>query len=103
MSFKPGHAKKGGRAKGAKNKKTQTLEEIFEAANMNIPERLLEIIESPELKDKDRGFILLNLMDYIYPKRKATEITHKGEIKTEVEYNAKWGDAGEGSQDKEDS
>lgn len=81
MAFEKGHKKLGGRQKGQKNKRTLALEEIFEKADLNIPERIIELLEKEYiprsdthpgqgLSDSDKSKVLLELMQYLFPKRK---------------------------------
>lgn len=71
MAFNKGHKKKGGRVKGTPNKRTEALEAIFAKYQVNPAEELLKVL--PTLDDKLRVEVLLNLMQYLYPKRKAIE------------------------------
>lgn len=73
-NFKPGHAKVGGRKPGTPNKKTQALQEILEEGlGKGLPEKIVEIMHT--LDPKDQVKVLLELMQYIYPKRKAIEVS----------------------------
>lgn len=60
-----------GRKKGTPNRRTQALQEIFEAHDFVIPEKIIEIL--PRLSIEKQAEILMDLMSYLYPKRKATE------------------------------
>lgn len=74
MAFKPGHKKLGGRKPGTPNKKSQAVQDILEAAlGKSVPEAVCELLD--DLKPKDRVQALLELMSYVYPKRKAIELS----------------------------
>ena len=99
MSFKPGHKKIGGRAKGAVNKQTADLHETARRLNCDPFEILIlfakgdhealgydkfnrkifgenvvdELTISPELREKSAK----DACEYLYPKRKAIEHTGK--------------------------
>ncbi len=64
--------KKGsGRQKGTPNKRTKLLNEILDAKDFCIPGKLIELL--PSLSFEKQVDILLDLMSYVYPKRKAIE------------------------------
>jgi hypothetical protein len=63
--------KTGGRQKGTPNKATAQLVDIFSEKGLMVPERLCELL--PELEPKDQAKVLTELMQYLYPKRKAVE------------------------------
>ena len=67
-----------GRKKGSLNKKTVLLQEILEAASYCPVEEILKILneKNPKkmLMPSDRVRFNLELMSYIYPKRKAIEV-----------------------------
>jgi hypothetical protein len=67
-----------GRKKGTPNRKTQTLEQFFDDHGLFVPERIVLIL--PTLEGRDQAKVLLELMQYLYPKRKAIE--HSGSIDT---------------------
>ena len=69
-----GSTKSGGRIKGTLNKKTQHLTDALEELNFSVIERLVELM--PKLSLEKQADILLNLMSYLYPKRKAFELTN---------------------------
>ena len=72
--------KTGGRKKGSPNKRTQSLIEKLEAANYCPVEDLLNIIRTEQLEPMDRANIDMKLMEYLYPKRKAVEITEHNQF-----------------------
>lgn len=78
MAAPKGHPRYGGRAKGVANRKTQTLEQFLDASGMFVPERIMQLL--PNLEDRDQAKVLLELMQYLYPKRKSMEIS--GQIET---------------------
>lgn len=71
MSRPHGSTKTGGRLKGTPNRKTQFLSEILEARSFCIAEKLIDLL--PSLSTEKQADILVDLMSYIYPKRKAIE------------------------------
>lgn len=66
-----GLSKTGGRKLGTPNKKTLVLQSVTDALNLDVPRRLGELL--PELDPAKQADVLLELMSYIYPKRKAIE------------------------------
>lgn len=76
MGRPQGLPKTGGRQKGTPNKKTQVLGDKLEALGLDVPSRLVELLPglSPEIQAK----ILLDLLSYIHPKRKAVDQTAVG-------------------------
>lgn len=64
-----GLPKTGGRKKGSLNKKTHDLFQIFENNNFDVPTQLINIL--PKLDENRQAEVLLKLMEYLYPKRKA--------------------------------
>lgn len=60
-----------GRKKGTPNKKTLVLSESLEKLKLDIPARLNELL--PLLSYEKQADVLLELMSYIYPKRKPLE------------------------------
>lgn len=74
MSRPKGSPKFGGRKKGTPNKKTQALREVIEGAlGKTIPEKLFESGIFDKLKPYQQAQVLLELMNYLEPKRKAIE------------------------------
>lgn len=71
--FEPGQEKinNSGRKKGTLNKNSKHLADVLESIGFNIPEKLVEIL--PQLTIEKQADVLINLMSYIYPKRKAVE------------------------------
>ncbi len=69
-----GLAKTGGRKKGSLNKRTLVRKEVTEALGVDVPQRLAELL--PQLEPEKQADVLLELLSYIYPKRKAIE--HSG-------------------------
>jgi hypothetical protein len=74
MGFKPGQQKPvgSGRSKGSKNKRSEHLVDALESLNFNLPERLIHLL--PKLSDEKQADVLLEMMSFIFPKRKATDI-----------------------------
>jgi hypothetical protein len=67
-----GIEKSGGRGKGTPNRKTVTLHDAL--SDLDVPKRLIELI--PTLEPAKQADVLVQLMSYLYPKRKAIE--HSG-------------------------
>ena len=65
--------KTGGRQKGTPNKKTREFQEIL--GDYNPLEALLKIIQNEETPLEIRNKINLDLLAYMYPKRKAIEVS----------------------------
>lgn len=64
--------KTGGRMKGSPNKKSELLSEALDSLKFNLPLRLAEIF--PKLTPDKQMDCLLELLQYLYPKRKAIEV-----------------------------
>ena len=62
-----------GRKKGTPNKKTLILSEILESLDCRVTEKLTELL--PQLDPDKQADVLLELMSYLFPKRKALEVT----------------------------
>lgn len=60
-----------GRKKGTPNKRTLLLSETLENLKLDVPARLNELL--PKLSNEKQADILLELMSYLYPKRKPLE------------------------------
>jgi hypothetical protein len=67
-----GSPKTGGRKKGTPNRKTQELEEVLRKNKLDVVGELKALM--PKVSPEKQADILLSLMNYIYPKRKAVEI-----------------------------
>lgn len=72
MGRSSGLPKTGGRKLGTPNKKTAFLTEALEALKCDVPASIVEIL--PALPPEKRVDVLLQLMGYLYPKRKAVEV-----------------------------
>lgn len=74
MAFQVGNPKpaNSGRKKGTLNKKTHLLEEILTAKGVNPVEEILKMI--PSLEPKQQVDVHLELMSYLYPRRKAVDV-----------------------------
>lgn len=68
-------AKTGGRRKGTPNRRTLLLADILEKAGLDVPVRVSELL--PALSPKEQVDVLLKLMEYLYPKRKAIEVKNE--------------------------
>lgn len=62
-----------GRQKGTPNKKTQVLAEILENLSLDVPQKIAELL--PSMPPEKQADVLLELMTYLFPKRKALELT----------------------------
>lgn len=72
--FKPGQVKPegSGRKPGVPNRKTRELVEALEALGIEPVQKLVELL--PALEPKEQANIHMDLISYIYPKRKAVEV-----------------------------
>lgn len=73
-----GLPKTGGRKSGTPNKKTALLHEALEAQGLDVPGRLAKLL--PQLEPEKQADVLLELMSYLYPKRKALQINSHQEV-----------------------
>lgn len=62
-----------GRKPGQPNKVTRDLIEFFDSKGMFIPQMIVDRL--PDLEIDNQMRVLLELMQYLYPKRKAVELT----------------------------
>lgn len=72
MKFQKGRAKTGGRKKGTPNKKTKELMEVL--GSFDPAEKLVQIYNETDNLELKAG-ICKDLLKYIYPQRKAVEMT----------------------------
>ncbi|MBU6375015.1 MAG: hypothetical protein KGQ59_03390 [Bdellovibrionales bacterium] len=87
-----GFPKTGGRKRGTPNRRSDDFSESLFAAGIHPIEELGRILSSDKLSDSERASILLSLLPYIYPKRKAVEVAAKESFAGgDVEYVAIWG------------
>jgi hypothetical protein len=76
MPFKPGQSgNPEGRPKGSKNKNTIEAIEILEKKGMNPLEVMADMAMDENVSESVRARLLCELASYIYPKRKAVEIS----------------------------
>lgn len=81
MAAPKGHPRYGGRKKGTPNKKTAGIQSEIEARlGKSMPLAILD--ELADLDASERAHILLDLMKYVYPTRKAIE--HSVDVPPEV-------------------
>lgn len=73
--FAFGHAKLGGRNKGTPNKRTLMLSTMLEELGLDVPQCIAMLL--PQLSPDRQMDVLLELMQYLFPKRKAVEISDK--------------------------
>jgi hypothetical protein len=71
-----------GRKKGTPNKKTLVLSETLETLKLDVPTRLNELL--PLLSYEKQADVLLELMSYLYPKRKPLEADGSVAVSTET-------------------
>ena len=72
MGQKVGHKKVGGRQKGTPNKKTKELLEVL--GSFNPAEKLMQLY-AETTNEELKTSIAKELMKYVYPQRKAVEMT----------------------------
>jgi hypothetical protein len=77
MSRPVGLPKTGGRKKGTLNKKTRILGDVFDEANFDLANNLLDLL--PDLDQNKRADVLMKLMDYVYIKPRALPIVEDSE------------------------
>lgn len=75
-----GSLKTGGRKKGTPNKKSLELHSLLSNNGINLIEELKVLL--PKLSPEKKADVLLNLMQYLYPKRKSIDLKAEEE-KTE--------------------
>ncbi len=78
-----------GRRKGTRNKKSEALEAILDSLGFNLVDELIKRL--PKLSPEKQADIILGLMPFVYPKKKAIDLdgnSASGEIpsKIEIEY-----------------
>ncbi len=66
-----GYPKTGGRKAGTPNKKSRHLIQLLEELNINLIEQI--ILEIPNLKPEEKVRTCLQLMPFVYPKKKPEE------------------------------
>ncbi len=72
----------GGREKGTPNKKSTVVESLLDIENTNLPLEILKCCES--LKPIERAQVMLRLMDFVYPKKKAIAFVSPEEQESRV-------------------
>lgn len=82
--FQKGHAKIGGRQKGTPNKRTADI--IERLKEEDIVGSLLEIAQRTE-KEETQVTIYKELLKYIYPQRKAVDMSLENKLPTTVYIN----------------
>lgn len=73
MGFEKGHKKVGGRVKNTPNKKTGVLADVLGA--FDPAERIIALFNDTD-DDSIKFGILKELMKYVYPQKKALEVTN---------------------------
>jgi hypothetical protein len=64
-----------GRQKGIPNRKTLILRDTFKELGQDLPTKIMEIL--PQLSPEKQIDVYMELMQYVYPKRKAIEISEQ--------------------------
>ncbi len=80
MSRPMGIPKSGGRKKGTPNKKTVDLESALKNAGIDVVAELGKTL--PVLSDDVKIKVLIELMSFLYPKRKAVEFSEHNQGQT---------------------
>lgn len=70
--FVSGHVKAGGRKRGAPNRRTEILRDVLERLGCDVPQRLVALL--PQLAPDSQARVLMELMSFLYPRRKAVEL-----------------------------
>lgn len=86
--------RRGGREKGTKNKRTvlfETVREACERKGYSPAETLIEIASNKKNDSGVRGRAAAELCSYLYPKRKAVEVSGPGG--SPLEHNHSFGDS----------
>jgi len=87
MPFQPGHKLSPGRKKGSKNAKTLLLEEIWEAEALHVPKKIAALLEDKSIKPVEKLRACIELMDFLYPRRKAVDHTMGGPNGGPIEFS----------------
>lgn len=79
--FRPGDKKpeKSGRKLGTPNKRTTLLVETLDSLEIEPLKEIIDLL--PTLEPKEQVDVYLDLISYIYPKRKATEVSFEEETR----------------------
>ncbi len=103
MGRSMGLPKTGGRKKGIPNKKTKELSGRLEALDFDPIKELTVLVKGiNELSTKDRAEICLDLLQYLYPKRKALDVSPEQGPRGDIVYVTSWGGASEETKTKGD-
>lgn len=84
MGFKPGHKKVAGRAKGTPNKSSLPIAELCAKHNCSPVEVLIRLALNDNEPDRQLA-AAKELCQYLYPKRKAVELSSAGAFRREVQ------------------
>ena len=85
MGRHKGGPKTGGRVKGTPNRKTQVLVEKLERLGCDPIEGMARIAEAPETVPELKVRCYAELAQYVYPKRKAVEMTVEADLESLAE------------------
>jgi hypothetical protein len=92
MSRGIGHPKTGGRKKGTPNKRTLEFRERIFELGLDPLEQLCAHLKSESLNESEKVKILLDLLPYLYAKRKPLDIPESTTPSdAPIEYVAIWG------------
>ena len=72
MARPSGLPKTGGRKKGTANRRTGELADQLHALGLDVPSEIMKTL--PHLDHDSQAKVLLELMSFLYPKRKAIEV-----------------------------
>ena len=80
MPFKKGHtiATKDKQKHVRKAKYSDVLVEVFEKLHFDVPERIFALM--PKLTDQEQVKVLLELMNYLYPKKSAVSMSVEAKV-----------------------
>lgn len=78
-----GYPKTGGRQKGTKNKDNMGVLERLNHHGINLVDELVALL--PELKPERQMYLLNELMQYCYPKKKSLEVSGNLEVDNKVQ------------------
>lgn len=84
MGRLPGSLKTGGRKRGTPNRRTFDLSEDLNSVGLNVAQSLANLL--PQLPVEKQADILVDLMSFLYPKRKAIEVLEsRQEVDNKIE------------------
>jgi len=78
--------KTGGRTAGTPNRKTREVAELLRSLNCDPIEGMVQIAQNENCTMELRGKMFSELAQYLYPKRRATELSAEEPTKIEVSW-----------------